>query len=293
MKNVSLDGSDIFAEPRMLIELLGANSTITDFEEHVQIKSVRESLRLWHIGSDLSAFAYVDEYSNLWFEIVPECSSDELETEIIDWGAQVQRLRNLASGETFTLDYSCEASNTHRLEILARNGFVQQRERSLLFSRELTTHIIEVPIFPPGYSWRSVVPGDAVDRLVDLHRAAFGTEKMTVELRQAIMHAPQYEMDLDLLAVAPDGSLAGFCICSLDQDNKAIGHTDPIGIHPLHKHKGLAKALVTIGITLLVSKGVKTIKLGTSSENSAMQQLARSLNFSCYSEKMWFSKNVM
>jgi len=292
MKFSPLISPDKFAEPRKLIELLGANSTITDFEEHVQMNSVRESLRLWHVGSDLSGFAFVDEYANLWFEIAPEYSSDELEKEIIVWGVQVQRQRNLSSGESITLDHSCEAINTHRLEILTRNGFVQQSERSLLFSREVTGSIDE-PIFPPGYTWRTVVPDDVVESLVELHRAAFGTEKMTVELRHAIMHAPQYEMDLDLLAVAPDGSLAGFCICSLDEDNRSIGHTDPIGIHPLHKRKELGKALVTAGITLLVSKGVKTIKLGTSSENSAMQQLARSLNFSCYSEKMWFSKNVM
>ena len=292
MKILPSVSPDKFAEPRKLIELLGANSTITDFEEHVQINSVRESLRLWHVGSDLTGFAYVDEYANLWFEVASEYSSDELETEIIDWGAQVQRQRNLATGENFTLDHTCEAVNTHRLEILARNGFVQQSERILLFSCELTGSIGE-PIFPPGYTWRTVVPDDAVENLVELHRTAFGTKKMTVELRQAIMAAPQYEMGLDLLALAPDNALAGFCICSLDEDNKSIGYTDPIGIHPLHQHKGLAKALVSAGIILLVSKGVKTIKLGTSSENPAMQQLARSLNFSCYSEKMWFSKNVM
>ena len=101
---------------------------------------------------------------------------------------------------------------------------------------------------------------DTVESLVDLHRAAFGTEKMTVELRQAIMNAPQYEMDLDLLAIAPDGSLAGFCICSLDESDKSIGHTDPIGVHPLHQHKGLAKALVTVGISLLAITGSKNGK---------------------------------
>ena len=128
--------------------------------------------------------------------------------------------------------------------------------------------------------------------LLTLHRAAFGTEKMTVELRQAMMNAPQYEMNLDLLAIAPDGSLAGFCICSLDENNKSIGHTDPIGVHPLHQHKGLAKALVNVGISMLAKRGVKKVELGTSSENTAMQQLASSLHFSCYSEKIWFSKNV-
>jgi mycothiol synthase len=292
MKNVALSGPDLFAEPRALVKRLGVNSTITDFEEHVQMKAVRDSLHRWHVESEFSAFAYVDEYANLWFEVAPGCTTMEIEIEIIDWGAQIQKRRNIASGVNSTLDHTCEAANHQRVELLTRSGFVQQNELTLLFSRKLTTQI-EEPSFPTGYTWRNVLPSDSVQTLVDLHRAAFGTDKMTVELRQAIMNSPQYEMDLDLLAVAPDGSLAGFCICSIDEENKSVGYTDPIGIHPLHQHKGLAQALVTAGISLLAKRGVKEVKLGTSSENTAMQLLANALKFSCYSEKIWFSKNIM
>lgn len=291
MKTVPLDNPDIFSEPRMLFKRLGCNSTITDFEEQVQMQAARESLRLWQKSHNLSAFAFVDGYANLWFEIAPGYSSSDLENEIIDWGATVQRQRNLATGENFTLDHTCEASNLNRVEILARNGFVQQKVRSLSYSRALSGSI-EQPIFPSGYSWRAVLQVDTVESLVALHRAAFGTEKMTVELRQAMMNAPQYEMNLDILAIAPDGSLAGFCVCNLDESDKSIGHTDPLGVHPLHQHKGLAKALVNVGISMLAQRGIKKVELGTSSENTAMQSLASSLHFSCYSEKIWFSKNV-
>ena len=292
MSESRLTNRDKVAAARALIKTLGANSTITDFEEQVQMRSVINSLRLWRKGKELSGVAFVDEYANLWFEIAPGCASAELEKAIVNWGARVQKQRNLAEGENYTLDHTCEASNAQRLEILSRNGFVQQSERSLQFSRDLTTPL-DKPVFPAGYTWRAVSPSDPVEQLVSLHRAAFGTEKMTVELRRAMMNAPQYEMDLDLLALAPDGSLAGFCICSLDEEDKSIGHTDPIGIHPRHQHRGLAKALVMTGLILLAGRGVKTVRLGTSSENMAMQNLARSLNFSRFSEKMWFSKNIM
>jgi hypothetical protein len=45
------------------------------------------------------------------------------------------------------------------------------------------------------------------------HRAAFGTEYLTVEERLATMREPEYDPELDLLAVAPDGRLAAYCMC--------------------------------------------------------------------------------
>ena len=41
-----------------------------------------------------------------------------------------------------------------------------------------------------------------------LHRDAFGTTRMTVEGRLAMMRDPEYRSELDLVAVAPDGSRA-------------------------------------------------------------------------------------
>jgi mycothiol synthase len=285
MKNSELN--DI----RELIKLPGNNLQIGDFEEHIQMTAVCESLRTWYEKNHLAAFAYVDEFANLWFEVAYRYLTRRLETEIIQWGVQVQQERNREAGENATLDANCEAHNKERIEILQRNGFVQQSIRSLHYELTLKMPITQVP-FPTGYTWRHVTTADPVEDLVTLHRLAFGTENMTVDYRQAMMHAPQYEMDLDLVSIAPDGSLAGFCICNVDEADRTIGNTDPIGVHPQHQGKGLAKALSTIGINLLAQRGVTRVQTGTSSENLGMQALANSLGFKCISEKLWFSKNV-
>jgi mycothiol synthase len=285
MKNSELN--DI----RELIKLPGNNLQIGDFEEHVQMTAVCDSLRTWYEKNHLAAFAYVDEFANLWFEVVPAYLTSSLEKEIIQWGVQIQEKRNREAGENSTLDANCEAHNQERIDILQRNGFVQQTIRSLQYELTLKMPIKLVP-FPTGYTWRHVTPADPVEELVALHQLAFCTENMSVDYRLAMMHTPQYEMELDLLAIAPDGSLAGFCICSVEETDRSLGNTDPIGVHPQHQGKGLAKALSTIGINLLAQRGVTRVQTGTSSENLGMQALAYSLGFKCISEKLWFSKNV-
>ena len=172
-----------------------------------------------------------------------------------------------------------------------RNGFVQGSVRSLAFSRPLVEPV-EIYPFPQGYTWRSVNHLDSIASLVELHQAAFGTVNMTVEYRNAMMNTPQYQQDLDLVAVAPDGSLAAFCVCGFEDEAKLTGYTDPIGTHPDHQQKGLAKALVSSGMALLTKSGSKKVELGTSSENIPMQKLAVSLGFNLVAEKLWFSKVV-
>jgi ribosomal protein S18 acetylase RimI-like enzyme len=291
MKPLPLKSEIDVEEIRLLLLELGDSCSIGDFEEHIQMKTVRETIRLWRDGDGLVGFGYVDDYCNLWFETKFEANPPALEDEIIDWGCRCLQLRNKVSGTNDTLDHCCNSVNIHRQVLLLKNGFVQGSVRSLTFSRPLVESV-EIHPFPPGYSWRPVNNLDSIESLVELHQAAFGTENMTVEYRRAMMNAPQYHTDLDLVAVAPDGSLCAFCICGFYDDSKITGYIDPIGTHPHHLHKGVAKALVSKGMAILSKLGAQKVEFGTSSENAAMRQLAASLGFTCTAEKLWFSKEI-
>ncbi len=59
------DESDI-QSMRDLIARLPQKSTAIDFEETIQLDSVRASTRLWENGGQLIAFAYVDEISTIF-----------------------------------------------------------------------------------------------------------------------------------------------------------------------------------------------------------------------------------
>lgn len=291
MENRLLTSQSDIEKMRRLISSLPDNPSITDFEEFIQMQTVQKTTRLWLEGSILIAFAYVDDYNNLCFEIKPEISDPWLEKEIVDWGLVCQREKNTQTGKNDSLDSSCSASNLERVNLLERMGFIQQEVRSMKFIRSLADPIQPYPL-PPGYTIRCLQGEREVESWVNLHQAAVGTENMTTEYRLAMMHTPAYAEDMDWVVTAPDGNLVAYCMGSIDEEDHTIGALDPIGTHPSHQRRGLSAALIAHGLSILKSKGLQYAQFGTSSENLPMRQLGTRSGFRLKSESVWFSKKV-
>ena len=181
--------------------------SIADLHELFALPQVPEQTRLWFVAGDLVAFAMVDPYDNLLFEIKRESTGPSIETEIVDWGVACVGRTLHTDGRRPTLEASCRGDDGARIALLKRHGFVGQEMRTLHMARSLGEPI-PTPSLPPGFTVRPLKGEHEVDALVALHRAAFGTNKMTVDLRLAMMRVPDYDRELDLLAVAPDGRLA-------------------------------------------------------------------------------------
>lgn len=277
---------------RELIHWLAADSTVVDFEEQMLQPNVRATLRVWNDGSSLVGFAYVDDYNNLWFDTLPiHLRLAQIESEIIAWGVSVMQQRNAASGLPESLDHACSAANTQRIAILEQHGFQLQAVRTQRYTRQLDSPV-DAPTLPPGFSIRPVRGEVELDQLVALHRAAFASDHMTRDERLAMMRAPLYAPELDLLAVAPDGELAAFCVCGFEDESRMHSYTDPIGTHPRYQRLGLGKAIVLTGLERLRAAGAMAAYLGTRSDNLAMQKLAEACGFVRVSEKVWLSKPV-
>lgn len=292
MDNFLFGGEQDLQAMRDFLGTLSSGTSLVDFEENMQLESVRSKARIWRQSQEVIAFACVDDFNNLWFECLPDFPHlDQLETEIIDWGITCIRKRNIETGQSNTLDFSCSADDSHRLQLLEKHGFTREAVRSLHYSLNLSKPAHLYP-FPEGFSIRPVKGEEELDKLVALHRVAFGTDQMTVEYRRAMMSTPQYLPEVDLVAEDAWGELAAFCVCGFEDIHTGIGYTDPIGVHPDHQRKGLGTAIVSAGIQKLAELGATRVELGTSSENIAMQRLAEKLDFQLVSEKLWFSKEV-
>ncbi|MHB8806360.1 MAG: GNAT family N-acetyltransferase [Anaerolineaceae bacterium] len=276
---------------RNLLIKAGEEDALIMFEESIQSETVQKTIRVWREKDALIAFAYIDDYANLRFTIAPEHASVVLEDEIVDWGVRSMQIRNLQRQENRTLDASCDSSNLKRIELFMRSGFVKEDLRSLDYSRTLITPL---PFYslPAGFVIRFVKGEEEVEALVDLHRAAFGTQEMTVEQRLAIMRTPQYLPDLDLVVESEDRRLAAFCICEMEtrSDGMIVGYPDPIGTYPEYQRRGLASALISVGLQNLKERGAIRAESGTSSKNIGMQHLFEKMGFTCSAEQVWFSK---
>lgn len=270
----------------------------TDLHEELDDADARASVRLWENDEgELFGFSYVSSWQNLVDAFRENAFTPEVEREMISQAVRTVQNRNATSGSTDTLDASTLESDTHRKDFLLRHGFKQQTETSLLMARKLDETLPQ-PVLAPGFLIRPMAGESELEEYVTLHRAAFGTEHMTLEYRRSIMSAPDYQPDLDLVAIAPDGRLAAFCVCQIFPDDspraggKHEGWTDPIGTAPGFQRQGLAKALMVTGMLLLKARSIDTVLMGTSSTNTAMQHTAESLGFHTVSNTLWFSKTV-
>jgi ribosomal protein S18 acetylase RimI-like enzyme len=268
-----------------------------DLYEELSEPETQAATRLWHNNGALVGFAYVSQYQNLVDVFDKQVFTPTVEAEMMAWAVAATQQRNQTRGETLTLDASALDHDQPRLALLERHGFERAEEDSLLFARSLEGTLPE-PRLPAGFSIRPMGGEAEVDAYVALHRAAFGTENMTVEYRRVIMSTPGYLPELDLVAVAPNGDLVAFCVCQIFPDDaprasgQHEGWTDPVGTHPRYQRLGLAKALIVTGMHRLKEHGMDTALLGTSSKNIPMQRAAESIGFRLTSRTLFFAKKV-
>jgi hypothetical protein len=258
-----------------------------DLEEAFASVIVPKNTRLW-FDEELIAWAFVDGYNNLLWEVTPQYSA-QLGTQILSWGERCVR-RNLSNVGKGTMYTNCRESYTERISFLKQHGFHQLEDMTITLTRLLSDDIPS-PQLPPGFTIRPILGRQEAEAVAAMHRAAFGTEYMTTENRLIIMNTSGYDPSLDLVVVAPDGSIAANCICSVNEQEK-LGFTDPVSAHPRFQGIGLVRALLLTGMRLLKERGMTRARLGTSGDNIRMQRSAESVGFQIEYKTIWFSKEV-
>ena len=165
---------------------------VTDLREMLCQSDLQAKTRLWFDPADrLIAFALVDAFHNLLFDFDPKAASAELDDAILQWGMACLKREPQTDDDEVTLDAVCREENAARMAWLTRYGFQPLAVRTLRFVRSLSEPIPD-PQLPAGFAIRPVAGLSEVEALVALHRAAFGTDNMTIEERRAMMSGPDY-----------------------------------------------------------------------------------------------------
>ena len=259
-----------------------------NIEENLASAATRANTRLWFDDDQVIAWAYVDEFNNLRWEMNNQYV-ERIGAEIVEWGERCIR-KTLINSSTGVLDASCREDYTERISFLKRYDFRQTEDVTVAMTRPLAEPIAESRL-PQGFIIRPIVGKQEAEAVADMHRAAFSTDYMTTENRLAIMNTSKYDPALDLIVVTPDGKIAANCICSVNEQER-VGNTDPVATHPHFQRLGLARALLLTGLKLLKERGMTSAHLGTRGDNIAMQKTAEAVGFTIASKTIWFSKEV-
>lgn len=136
---------------------------------------------------------------------------------------------------------------------------------------------------PAGFQLRPLAGPAEVPAYVALHRAVFESTSMTEPWRARVLVHPAYRPELDLVAVAPSGELAGFCVCWFDPlgpDGRPCGQVEPLGVGVAWRGLGLAKALLVEGLRRLHALGAAQVWVETDMYRSAAFRLYQGVGFS-------------
>ncbi|KAB1161942.1 GNAT family N-acetyltransferase [Micromonospora sp. AMSO12t] len=149
---------------------------------------------------------------------------------------------------------------TELIDALSARGFVEsggpwfaQLWRSLADLSDLEAHTV-----PDGYSIRAVRPDELAAR-VEVHRRCWdparirrmlglpvtgdeGSSSYSIDRHLAVTATPVYRGELDMVAVAADGSLAAFGLGWLDAESGSVLF-EPVGTGPHHAGRGLGRAV--------------------------------------------------
>ena len=272
--------------------------SIVDLQELLGEPDSGVRARLWETAEGrLAGFALLTSTSGgLDMEIAAQAASADLGMQMIIWAEACFRENYEGPEGSRILRVGCRDDDGQRIALLDKHGFAPVSWHTVTMVRSLTEAVSE-PQLPEGFTIRHLAGPQEVDQAVALHRAAFGTTHMTVGQRLAMIRTPEYDQDLDLVAVSPDGTLAAYVLCHFSRQENALtgcneGYTDPVATHPAFQRRGLARALLLTGLQLLKDRGLELAKLITGSDNIPMQKTARSAGFHVDSVKLQYAKEV-
>jgi ribosomal protein S18 acetylase RimI-like enzyme len=124
---------------------------------------------------------------------------------------------------------------------------------------------------------------------VELHRAVWAPSRVTLDAYRRLRGVPGYRSELDLVAVAPNGDFAAYCICWLDAKNRT-GEFEPVGASPDYRRQGAGRAVMLEGLRRLRDLGAETAIVYTSANNSPAVALYEAVGFRRYDEEHYYEK---
>ena len=240
--------------------------------------------RIWKKNDGtVCGFALVDlSVWGLFYLVSPIEEGGALEREIISWACS--RASHISRGKSVTLRCRrVRGDNSKRISSLERQGFRHDNDRQGLRMVRRLDVPLDKPLIPQGFKIRHLSGQDEIEPYVALVNSAI-PQATSAETHQRWIETPEYIPELDLIAVADDGTFAAFCQSYYDplelaQSTRREGWTDPIGTAPAHRKKGLARAIILEALQRLKSRGIEDAVLGVAGSNEAARKLYESIGY--------------
>jgi mycothiol synthase len=245
---------------------------------------------------------------SLLFDVHPTRQATTLESEILQWGEQ--RIRE--AGQTFTqpirLRTHVRSDKIMRRMRLEKQGFTRER-CFLTMARSLDRSFPSFSL-PEGFRLRSLydrgclaqISGNHLKAWVELFNESFvdhwNHHNLTVAAAEQWFSNPHYKPELNLVAVAPSGALAAFCVGYLNREENARtgrneGWIKLLGTRRSFRRLGLGRSILLAAIRQFQALGIEQVKLAVDAQSlTSATQLYESVGFYPISTWLTYVKEI-
>jgi ribosomal protein S18 acetylase RimI-like enzyme len=249
-------------------------------------------VRLWRRGSDVVAATMFPAADQLWCEILPE--AEHLFAEIVS-RAERSAMR---TGQTH-LSIKALDGDQVRDEALSRLGYRRSAEEGVCFRIDLAA-TLPASFTPDGYRVRDSAGIDPAPR-ARAHRDAWddlseiglpdARSTFSADVYAGLSKAPVYDPSLDILVVAPDGTLVANCICWADAES-GIATFEPVGTHAHYRRRGLARLAMHEALRRVQARGMKWARVSTAHFNAPAIAAYTRAGFELCDRGAWWTKDL-
>lgn len=237
---------------------------------------LEEQVFLWETeDGQLAACLNPEERGIAFLQVDPTYRSPQLIEEMIAT-AEAHLTVTREDGQRRLIIFT-DSQDSQCQQILASRGY-QRIDRpgwaETQHRRSLEQPLPPIPV-TPDYTIRPLEGGlELLERCYasglgfhddDIHTARDNRDHP--EWYHHIQLAPLYRRDLDLVAVAADGSVASFCTLWFD-DVTRTAYLEPVATVPAHQRKGLARAVILSGLHRLQDMGCRMAFIGGYSQGA-------------------------
>lgn len=307
----SAKSAKLFADIANLVKFnnptgqLNEDTLVSDLQRFFEEPDVdREcDLRIWkEPNGNLIGFGqlFISEQNDeiegcLYFDIHPTWRGTTLQTEILQWSEQRMGEVQKERGVPVQLHTRCCEDRFEHLVRLEKQGFIHDRS-FLTVARSFNQPLPSFSL-PTGFTIRPLsthkhnfqVPRHELNAWVELFNESFidhwGNYHFTAQTASYFLNNPSYKPELNLVAVAPDGTFAAFCVGSINWAENACsgcneGWIEFLGTGRGFRKLGLGRSLLLAVMKQLQTAGIEQVKLGVDAQSlTGAMRLYQSVGF--------------
>lgn len=227
-----------------------------------------EHLRLWQVDGRDVAWTWYDSGEIEWHIWSGDAAQD---------AAAMDAILEDSGGREIAI-WAAE-DDAAAIEAFERSGLAPAGRRLSQFQQRMDrSPEWPAPRLADGYRVRSMAGRQEIPARVEVHRAAFAPSRLSSEKYDRLATMPHYRFEHDLVVEAPDGSFAAFAMAWWDPVGRT-GEFEPVGTHPAHRRRGLARALLVHGLRRFRELGATTVQVYSDAANAASEALYEAVGF--------------